>query len=114
MTRESFGRKVDLQKMKKFIRERLSSVVRRVVIEEMFPSNKAVVTEALLDLLFNTCPKIRSIVVSRCDFSKVSVRVGGWGTDGLKLRVQVRPCCICRTILTMWYSSSSYGLWVCG
>ena len=71
MTKESFGRRIDLQKMKKFIRERLSSAVTRVMVEEMFPS-KAVVNEALLDLLFNTCPKLKIIVVVRSDFSKVS------------------------------------------
>ena len=73
LTQESIGKRVDSQKLKKLIRERLSSSVTRVVVEETFPKKgNLAVTEALLDLLFNTCPKIRTIVLMRCDFTKVS------------------------------------------
>ncbi len=70
ITQKSLGRRIDIVKLKKFIKVRLPFTLTRVVIEEMFPK-KPTLTEATLDLLFNTCPNIKTIVVIRGDFSKV-------------------------------------------
>ena len=71
LTLQSLGRKLNSQTLKKIIRLHLAPCVRSVVLEETNVRGNAVITEALLDLLFSSCPKIETITLLHCDLRKV-------------------------------------------
>lgn len=73
LTRDSIGRKLDSLKMKKLIRIHLSSSLCSVVLEETRFKGNLTVTEAVLDLLFNKCPKVECVTLLNCDLTKVGL-----------------------------------------
>lgn len=72
LTRESVGRKMSSQMLKKLIRLYLTPSLHYVVLEESNLRGNAAITEATVDLLFNSCPHIQSIMLLNCDLRKVS------------------------------------------
>lgn len=71
LTRESIGKKVSSQTLKKLIRLYLGPSLCAVSLEETNLKGNATVTEALVDLLFSCCPNIESVTLLNCDLRKV-------------------------------------------
>lgn len=71
LTRESMGKKLNSLTLKRVIRSHLPASLRGIVLEETTLRGNAVITAALMDLLFNCCPKIESITLINCDMRKV-------------------------------------------
>ncbi len=71
LTRESIGRMVDSQTMKRLIRLYLPQTLLEVKLEEMNLKGNLTITEALIELLFVNCPKIECITLINCDLKKV-------------------------------------------
>ena len=72
LTRESMGgKKLSALALKRIVRSHLKPCLRRVVLEETNLKGNAVVTDALLELLFSCCPRVQSITLLNCDTRKV-------------------------------------------
>lgn len=71
LTRASMGRRLNAVTLKRVIRTHLPPSLCRVTLEETNPRGNAVITEALIELLFNCCPKMESIALLHCDMKKV-------------------------------------------
>ena len=71
LTRASMGRRLNSVTLKRVIRTHLPLSLRRVTLEETNPRGNAVITEALIELLFGCCPRMESIALLHCDMKKV-------------------------------------------
>ena len=101
LTRNSMGRKVDSLTLKRIIRNHLPTSLHRIVLEETNLKGNAVITEALLELLFSRCPRIESITLLRCDMKKV----------GRMNRALLLPEAYCLVFLKAWsLGKSKLGL----
>lgn len=73
MSIESVGVKLDPRKLKNIIRTHLPESVSCVKLSSnVFKNKPPIVTEPVLDLLFERCPNISSITLHDCDITVVS------------------------------------------
>ena len=74
LSRESTGVRLDARKLKQIVRTHLSESVLSVKLSSnAFSSSKPpIVTEPVLDLLFERCPNIQRISLHKCDLTTVS------------------------------------------
>lgn len=75
LTRDSISRRMNSQGLKRLIRLYLGPPLRSVVLEETSRVGNVVITEALVDLLFSSCPHIQSVTLLNCDLRKVSAKI---------------------------------------